>query len=471
MSGIKDYSTTPANNTALFPEGMARAQVNDSSRQVQADIRSWYETAEWVDYGYTPTYVSGTSFSMVGDKTTFYSVGRRIRITDSSTLYGVIATSSFSAGNTTVTVTLDSGSISASITATAIHIIKLASQGLYLTGMTLAGTTALTNITVSGTATFADIKVVDSINDTNNNEVIIIGSTASAVNEITVTNAATGSGASIAATGSDSTIPLNLVSKGGAPINANGSPLFTIVPKQIIISNNGTDANNDIDFATGNFPFSDGTGIATLSAITKRLDAAWAAGTNQGGLDTSTKASSTWYHCYAIYNPTTQVADAIFSTNATSPTLPSGYTKFKRVGSILTDSASNLRAFNQTNNYFNFVYPISSVTSATQLAATETLRTIATPLGLKTKAMFSFVAGTSSAGSAYLKAYSADITSSTIPNTDGQIYVSNGVAAGAGYVEAITNTASQIKTNAVNLSGTPNMAIAITVNGWQDITL
>jgi hypothetical protein len=132
MSGIKDYSTTPANNTALFPEGMARATVNDSSRQVQADIRSWYETAEWVDYGYTPTYASTTSFTMSGDKTAFFLVGRRIKMTDATTLYGTIATSSFGGGNTTVTVTMDSGSLSASLTAVALGIVSTSGTGTSL---------------------------------------------------------------------------------------------------------------------------------------------------------------------------------------------------------------------------------------------------------------------------------------------------------------------------------------------------
>ena len=51
MSGINDYSVTPANNTALFPEGMAPSAVNDGMRQVQADLREWYNDAQWVVYG------------------------------------------------------------------------------------------------------------------------------------------------------------------------------------------------------------------------------------------------------------------------------------------------------------------------------------------------------------------------------------------------------------------------------------
>ena len=54
----------------------------------------------------------GTSFTINGvDVTAIYHAGRRIKITDTAaTLYGTIASSSFST-NTTVTVTWDSGSL------------------------------------------------------------------------------------------------------------------------------------------------------------------------------------------------------------------------------------------------------------------------------------------------------------------------------------------------------------------------
>ena len=34
--------------------------------------------------------------------------------------------------------------------------------------------------------------------------------------------------------------------------------------------------------------------------VVKRLDAAWAVGTNQGGLDTGAEGVSTWYHLWLI---------------------------------------------------------------------------------------------------------------------------------------------------------------------------
>jgi len=118
MSGIKDYSTTPASNTALFPEGMAPSAVNDGMRQVQADVRSWYNDAQWVIYGdgdgaFAIAYVSPTSFSVTGaDVTAVYHAGRRVRAAGSltGTIYGTIQSAAF-ATNTTVTVQWDAGSL------------------------------------------------------------------------------------------------------------------------------------------------------------------------------------------------------------------------------------------------------------------------------------------------------------------------------------------------------------------------
>jgi len=57
-------------------------------------------------------------------------------------------------------------------------------------------------------------QVVTSIDDTNGNEVIKTPATASAVNEITVTNAATGNAPAISATGGDTDINMTLTPKG-----------------------------------------------------------------------------------------------------------------------------------------------------------------------------------------------------------------------------------------------------------------
>lgn len=117
MAGIKDYSTTAASNNSAppngWPEGMAPSAVNNSARQNMADLRSWYEDAQWVNLGHTAAQASATTFTIGADVTSEYTAGRAIRIEDSSTLYRTIVSSSYSSPNTTVTV--DSGTLTSSM--------------------------------------------------------------------------------------------------------------------------------------------------------------------------------------------------------------------------------------------------------------------------------------------------------------------------------------------------------------------
>lgn len=121
------------------------------------------------------------------------------------------------------------------------------------------------------------------------------------------------------------------------------------LPKQIVISNNTTDSNNDIDFTVGNAISQDGsTQILLSSALTKRLDATWVAGNNNGGLFSGTKGNNTTYHCFVIRNSISGAVDCGFSVNLDASDIPSGYDSYKRVGSILTDGSGNIRQFTAT---------------------------------------------------------------------------------------------------------------------------
>jgi len=82
--------------------------------------------------------------------------------------------------------------------------------------------------------------------DGNQNEVIIKGSVASAVNEVTITNAAANGTPSIAATGSDTDIDLNLVSKGAGYVQANGVNVST----KLSVAKTWTVATSGGDFTT-----------------------------------------------------------------------------------------------------------------------------------------------------------------------------------------------------------------------------
>lgn len=69
------------------------------------------------------------------------------------------------------------------------------------------------------------------------------------------------------------------------------------------------------------------------------------------GLDTGSEASSTWYSIWAIYNPTTSTIAGLLSTSATSPTMPSGYTKKRRVGWVRNNASSNFLKFYQMGDW------------------------------------------------------------------------------------------------------------------------
>ena len=81
-----------------------------------------------------------------------------------------------------------------------------------------------TDITGTTLALTGDIDLADTkgIRDGNNNEVLKIGQTGSAVNEVTVTNAATTNGPTISATGDDTDIDINITPKGTGTIKLNG---------------------------------------------------------------------------------------------------------------------------------------------------------------------------------------------------------------------------------------------------------
>jgi hypothetical protein len=100
--------------------------------------------------------------------------------------------------------------------------------------------------TFTGVQVMTSPNIVTSINDTNGNELIGITATASAVNEITVANAATGNNPVISATGSDTNIGITLTPKGTGNV--------TLSTGNLVVAN-----GNGIDFSA-----TPGTGTSEL---------------------------------------------------------------------------------------------------------------------------------------------------------------------------------------------------------------
>jgi hypothetical protein len=236
----------------------------------------------------------------------------------------------------------------------------------------------------------------------------------------------------------------------------------------LTLSNNGSDATNDIDIAAGSAVDSSVADVLVLaSALTKQLDAAWAVGTNAGGLDTGAIANGT-YHVFLIKNPTTGVVDALFSASATAPTMPSGYTLKRRIGSILRESAA-IVTFKQAGDLFQRLTPVLDV-NATNPGASAVSRTLSVPTGLNVRAGINVAiqAGTGGAGTC---AYFSDLDTTDVAAARDAMPLTSLVAESTGSVNAgpmyiRTNTSAQIRSRMSNSAASD--VLRITTLGWID---
>ena len=126
---LRDWSTTPASNASAgsinWAEGQAPSTVNDSARQMMADVADWTKNPgpEWYPSD-VATFASGTTFTVSGNQTTNYTQGRRIRAVNlGGTFYGSVVSATFGT-NTTVTVIMDSGSLDAGLSDLRLGIIN-----------------------------------------------------------------------------------------------------------------------------------------------------------------------------------------------------------------------------------------------------------------------------------------------------------------------------------------------------------
>lgn len=124
MSNISEWKDTAASNSAAspngFPEGMAPSGVNDSARELMAAVRRQWEDSQWFNFGINPTLKIQNKIKFASSSytiTDIFEVGRRVRVvSNNATVYGKVATVSSSSSARLVGVTLDSGTITSTVT-------------------------------------------------------------------------------------------------------------------------------------------------------------------------------------------------------------------------------------------------------------------------------------------------------------------------------------------------------------------
>jgi len=214
------------------------------------------------------------TFSGFGTLETSISVGKTITLSsaDNYTLTATASGNVYVSGGTDVT-PADGGTGVSNNAASTITI-----SGAYALTMTLTGTTGVTLPTTGTLATLAGTETLSGktltapkfadlgfIADASGNELIIFDTVASAVNEITFANAATGNPPTFTASGGDTNIGIKFVPKGtGAVLLPNGlfgTPALAFTSD--LDSGFYAESANDIRFSAGGAPVckfsSDGT--------------------------------------------------------------------------------------------------------------------------------------------------------------------------------------------------------------------
>lgn len=142
-------------------------------------------------------------------------------------------------------------------------------------------------------------------------------------------------------------------------------------------SNNAVTPNTQIDITAGSAV--DSTASAFLIGSGATIDC-----TTVGvlGLDTGTLTNNTWYHIFVI-GKTTGVTSFIASASTTpSFANTTGYSLFRRIGSVKTNGSAQIIAFTQIGDKFSWAASVTDVSTAS-MGVSNALYTLTVPTGVK----------------------------------------------------------------------------------------
>lgn len=232
-------------------------------------------------------------------------------------------------------------------------------------------------------------------------------------------------------------------------------------------SNNTLDTANDIDIASGRCRDDTNTQDMVLTTtLVKRLDASWAAGTNQGGLDAGSKASGTWYAIYVIKNVTSGAVDVLFSLSATSPVLPSGYTVKRRIGWIRTDGSSNIIQYTQRSGQFYWNTSASDVSGT--VTTTAALYTLSVPPSSNSDPIYANILanGGNTSSNYYIRISSPFRDDESPSNGNAQLTMVLPTNSGRTSAEllVLVNSSGQMRAK----SSVASLSFAVWTHGWVD---
>ena len=376
MAGIKDYSTTQANNISLnginTAEGMLPSNLNNAIRALMKNTRDFYNDSQWVIFGdgsgaYTPAYVSGTQFTITStgnDLTSNYHANRRIKATgtNTGTKVGTISSSAYSNNVTTVNVTWDSGVLG-----------NDTDLEIYLAGLTATDNSIPLGVINSGNFADGSVTTAKLANDAVTNDKIADNAVqASQVNANAITEAKINANAVTTTKIADANITTakiadNNVTTAKIPDNAiTTAKINADAVNGTKIADNSIDSEHYVDGSIDTVHIADSQ-ITTIKiadnnittakinndaiTIAKIADAAIVVASEQAA---HTPDDNTFY--------TTSAADTRFLNKDTSELINSGQTWSSNDNFIATTAAIDARVVDLVDDVGGFV-PIANETS------------------------------------------------------------------------------------------------------------
>ena len=236
----------------------------------------------------------------------------------------------------------------------------------------------------------------------------------------------------------------------------------------LLLSNNAVTPNTKLDIAPGSARDKDQTVDIVLASGLTKTTASWVQGNDVGGLDTGAIAISSAYHVHLIYTPTSGAEDVLFSLSADSPTMPSGFTKRRRLpcGFITNGSGNIYPAVWRADRSIQIV--TGPTIASNRALLNSSLLSLGIPLGvkMKVKCLLTLTNAVDVGNPAFYAFFNDPDLGAPSSASHAAIYKPVGLFFGA-VVDAWTDTSGRVYTGSASTNDVDN-TMSVVLQGWTD---
>ena len=252
--------------------------------------------------------------------------------------------------------------------------------------------------------------------------------------------------------------------------SGGGNPQVVIPRGHIdgFVMSNAADANHDIALTAGQAADSGNAEFMTRGAnLIKQIDVNWTAGTNSGGFPSGlTLSADTWYHFFVIRDSDSGTVDGGYDTSLTATNLladATAYETYRRVGSVLTDSSSNILDFSQLRDQFCWDDPPLDV-DVTNQGTSAVSRVLSVPTGVQVWAEINAHVDGASNHRVYISTLDANDEAPSQSAAPLSSLLASSANESSSFMSVRTDTSAQVRTR----SDIASTTLRITTLCWVD---